>query len=76
MSECCSQRNCRREQPIRLMRGGMTGKWYFVTDYAEHADGTLVVKMKHDCSQELSEQLDAMHETYWPGSLPSRGESA
>ncbi len=70
MSACCNESTCRRKKPIKLMRSGLTGTWYVVTDYTERVSPTpggeplYVAKVKHELDPAVAIQLEAMREAY------------
>lgn len=59
MSEtrCCDEPRCRRSQPIRLSRAGLTGRWYFITRWNPHGQLTEAVE-KHYVGDDYQAVLD------------------
>lgn len=57
---CCAEHDCRRGQPIRVLRSELTGTWYVVTRYTERADGSIVAEQKHSLHPEDAARLNAL----------------
>lgn len=59
---CCGEHGCRRGQPIRVLRSGLTGSWYVVTRWSEKEDGTIVAEQKHAVHPADADQLELAHQ--------------
>jgi hypothetical protein len=69
VSGCCNEYGCRRKKPLHLMRDDLTGTWYVVTAYTEHAvlrtpEGKPLYRVttRHALEPFQQEQLEAMLE--------------
>lgn len=58
MSGCCDEPGCRRSQPIKILRSGLSGRWYVVTRWKDKGNGVIVAFEKHLAAPDLSELLD------------------
>ena len=47
-----------RKKPVRFMRSGLTGRFYCVTDYTQHKDGTITARTKHDVTDDVHAIFD------------------
>jgi hypothetical protein len=63
-AELCCGGYCRRKHPPRLMRGGLTGRWYIVTRYKDLGDGNYEATEKHELDAKSVQYLNAMAEVY------------
>lgn len=60
--KCCHEYRYRRSKPILIRRGGLSGRWYAITDYVRiERDGRNLVdaRQKHDVTDELVAALMA-----------------
>lgn len=55
---CCVECGCTRRQPLRLLRGGLTGDFYVATSYsAVGCAGAFRAKRKHRLPDDVQAQL-------------------
>ena len=52
---CCNEYRCRRTKPIVIRRGGLSGRWYAITDYGpvKGYDHLIEARQKHDITANL-----------------------
>lgn len=58
--QCCLEPGCRRSQPIRLLRSGLTGQAYFVTRWKDRGDGVIEATEKHAVPADVAALLDSL----------------
>ncbi len=56
---CCGEHTCQRSQPIRVLRSGLTGTWYVVTQYAVRGNGAVEAAQKHQMHPDDAAALEA-----------------
>lgn len=61
MSECCSEYNCRRKQPMQLMKADFSGRWFVVTRLVP-SGGQQVAVERHELPLQTQVQLDQMRD--------------
>lgn len=52
---CCREQGCRRRKPFLIRQGGLSGRWFLVTDYKDLGNGTVESKTRHDITESLRE---------------------
>lgn len=55
---CCSESACRRTKPLLVRRGGLSGRWYLVTDYKVNGS-VLEMQKRHDVTDEIGNAVIA-----------------
>lgn len=59
---CCDEPECRRKQPVHLMRADFSGKWFVVTksEPAMRGRSTMLAKERHELPVQEQLMLDGM----------------
>jgi hypothetical protein len=64
---CCNEAGCRRKEPIRITRGGLSRKWYAAT----RTNGAWVLE-KHELHPDTQAELTEMADSHaWLAAVES-----
>lgn len=58
MTDQCCGGACRRSTPIRVLASGLTDRYYALTRYRVHGDGTIEAQEKHDVTSDVKALVD------------------